>query len=295
LAQLDATIRRPMAELGFARRGRVFRADLGDDWDGWVRVDITRSAGALFVSDQVAALHLPWAAWWEEHLGHRPVVTFERRQVVDGTGLPRELADEEQAEWYGAQLADAARTDMLPWMREVATVDALLDPGSWTLDGGTGTFAEAAVAAALVGRRDLARQRLDEAILAIDDDFPLPADRLRANIALVADRFDLGIEVPAPAPDRPATGRGTVPIHATAATVRLDLHHFGEDELAERARHLSDDDLELIAQAAGRWAFDHGVRLLAKAVALGAVEVLEGAPRDLARSARRPRDSRPPP
>ena len=68
------------------------------------------------------------------------------------------------------QLGDAARTEMVPWMSQMATVDALLDPGSWARGPGLGTSIEPAVAAAIVGRRDLAVQRLHEAILSIDDD-----------------------------------------------------------------------------------------------------------------------------
>ena len=72
-----------------------------------------------------------------------------------------------------------------------------------------------------------------------------------------------------------------------------DLWTYGEDKLARRAFNLSDQELERMGDIAGEYmlmsdtASGAGM-LFAKAVALAAVEVLEGRPRPLARMRRRP-------
>lgn len=295
---IDEAVRPPMAKLGFRRRGRVFRLDLEADWEAWVRLVVTREPGsALLLREEIAVLYLPWAEWWEGHFSYRPDMTLQLRDESIGVNRSwrgSELCTDEQAEQYSNEFVAMARDVAQPWLRQAATLDALMDRGSWPLHGGHGKCLEQAVAAAIVGEREAATRLLLETIDAIDDQFPEFADRVRSNVSMVADSFGLEVEVPLADPDRPARAQGTIPIHTTPATIRLDLYHYGEDELAERARHLTSDEADLIAQAAGRWAFDQGVLLLAKAVALAAVEVLEGEPRDLALSRRRPLDSRPP-
>lgn len=287
-----------MAELGFRRRGRVFRLDLGAEWDGRVRLIVTRSPdSALLLREEIAVLYLPWAEWWEAHFSYRPDITLQLRDesiVVNRSWRGSELYTDEQAEQYSNEFVAMVRDVAQPWLRQAATIDALTDRGSWPFHGGHGKGLEQAAAAAIAGEREVAIRLLLETIDAIDDQFPEFADRVRSNVSMVADSFGLEVEVTPADPDRPARVQGTIPIHTAPATIRLALYHYGEDELAERARHLTSEEVDLIATAAGRWAFDQGVLLLARAVALAAVEVLEGEPRDLALSRRRPLDSRPP-
>jgi hypothetical protein len=71
-----------------------------------------------------------------------------------------------------------------------------------------------------------------------------------------------------------------------------DLWAYGEDKLAPRAAELSDQELERMGELAGDWALRSATpsgrgMLLAKAIALAAVEVMEGRPRPLQRSRRR--------
>lgn len=64
-----------------------------------------------------------------------------------------------------------------------------------------------------------------------------------------------------------------------------DLKDYGEDDVAAKIPGLSESDLTRI----GEIAFDHSLTgmLLAKAIALAAVEVVEGHPRELKRKRRR--------
>jgi hypothetical protein len=64
-----------------------------------------------------------------------------------------------------------------------------------------------------------------------------------------------------------------------------DLKDYGEDDVAAKISGLSEPDLARI----GEIAFEHALTgmLLAKAVALAAVEVVEGGPRELKRKRRR--------
>jgi hypothetical protein len=71
------------------------------------------------------------------------------------------------------------------------------------------------------------------------------------------------------------------------ATIADDLRTYGEDELAERIQAITEGQRIQIGWAAGRhWEGFEGARgmQLRKAVALAAVEVLEGQIRPLARS-----------
>ncbi|MCA9623171.1 MAG: hypothetical protein KC731_29330 [Myxococcales bacterium] len=63
-----------------------------------------------------------------------------------------------------------------------------------------------------------------------------------------------------------------------------DLKTYGEDQVATKIRGLSKRDYERLSEIA----FTHALTgmLVAKALALAAVEVVEGAPRDLARKRR---------
>ena len=59
----------------------------------------------------------------------------------------------------------------------------------------------------------------------------------------------------------------------------LDLRTYGEDALAERALSLDDETHARIQERADHYLYRGESRLLAKAVALAAIEVLEGTPR----------------
>lgn len=68
---------------------------------------------------------------------------------------------------------------------------------------------------------------------------------------------------------------------------QTDLRTYGEEELALRVPALTDAEMQQIGEAAGRNATTGGVPLIAKALALAAVEVLEGKSRPLKRNRRR--------
>ena len=71
--------------------------------------------------------------------------------------------------------------------------------------------------------------------------------------------------------------------------IAADLWAYGEDGLAERAASLTDEQLDRIGELAWDWALQtSGARLIAKAVALAAVEVLTGEPCPLPHQRRRP-------
>jgi hypothetical protein len=85
----------------------------------------------------------------------------------------------------------------------------------------------------------------------------------------------------------PAKGAVVPYVSIDRATIASDLRSYGEDELAERIRQITDAQCVQIGWAAGRY-WNHfegsaGMQLR-KAVALAAVEVLEGQPRQLRRS-----------
>ena len=64
-------------------------------------------------------------------------------------------------------------------------------------------------------------------------------------------------------------------------TLALDLRTYGEDKLAERIRSLDDDTLGRIQERADHYLYNGEHMLIARAVSLAAVEVLEEAPREL--------------
>jgi hypothetical protein len=77
-----------------------------------------------------------------------------------------------------------------------------------------------------------------------------------------------------------------------------DLWRYGEDDLARQVVHLTNHELDRIGEIAGKHSATSDVpsgagMLLSKAMALAAVEVLEGKARPLARKHRRPLDQSP--
>lgn len=64
-------------------------------------------------------------------------------------------------------------------------------------------------------------------------------------------------------------------------TLALDLRTYGEDEAAQRVVALDDETLSRIQERSDFYLYNGEHMLIAKAVSLAAVEVLEGAPRDL--------------
>ena len=76
-------------------------------------------------------------------------------------------------------------------------------------------------------------------------------------------------------------------ISVSRGLLQTHLCTYGEEELALRVPVLTDAEMEKIGEAAGRNATTGGVPLIAKALALAAVEVLEGKARPLKRNRRR--------
>lgn len=71
-------------------------------------------------------------------------------------------------------------------------------------------------------------------------------------------------------------------------TLAIDLRTYGEDDAADRVLSLSDEDLARIWERADHYVYsdEHALAsgrsmLIGKALALAAVDVLEGAPREL--------------
>ena len=76
-----------------------------------------------------------------------------------------------------------------------------------------------------------------------------------------------------------------MPIHTTRRNLAGTLFSYGEDQLAITLTGISPAQMDEIADKAD--GHSSGTGLLATALALAAVEVLEGKPRPLARSRRR--------
>jgi hypothetical protein len=77
-----------------------------------------------------------------------------------------------------------------------------------------------------------------------------------------------------------------------------DLWRYGEDDLARHAFNLTDHDLERMGEIAGQHSTTSDVpsgagMVFSKAIALAAVEVIEGKARPLARTRRRPLNQSP--
>jgi hypothetical protein len=77
-----------------------------------------------------------------------------------------------------------------------------------------------------------------------------------------------------------------------------DLWRYGEDDLARRAFDLTDHELERMGEIAGTHSTASDVAsgagmLFSKAIALAAVEVMEGMARPLGRTRRRPLNGSP--
>ena len=69
--------------------------------------------------------------------------------------------------------------------------------------------------------------------------------------------------------------------------LEADLRTYGEDELAARIPSLSEAEIQRIGEVADRYLYTPERPLIAKAVALATVNVLEGASRPLKRNRRR--------
>jgi hypothetical protein len=79
-----------------------------------------------------------------------------------------------------------------------------------------------------------------------------------------------------------------MPVSTSRELLQADLRTYGEDELAARILTLSDAEMKQIGEVADRFLYAPGKPpLLAKVVALAAVEVLEGVGRQLKRKRRR--------
>ncbi len=80
-----------------------------------------------------------------------------------------------------------------------------------------------------------------------------------------------------------------MPIHTTRRNLAGTLYAYGESELAVKLAFITPDQMDQIANKADDHAF--AGLMLATALGLAAVEVLEGAPRPLARTRRRLADA----
>jgi hypothetical protein len=79
-----------------------------------------------------------------------------------------------------------------------------------------------------------------------------------------------------------------VPVSTSRELLQANLRTYGEDELAACILTLSDAEMNKIGEVADHYLYAPGKPpLLAKVVALAAVEVLEGASRPLKRNRRR--------
>jgi hypothetical protein len=78
-----------------------------------------------------------------------------------------------------------------------------------------------------------------------------------------------------------------VPVCVRRELLEANLRTYGEDELAARISTLSDAEMQKIGEVADRYLYTPERPLIAKAVAMATVEVLEGAGRPLKRARRR--------
>ncbi|WP_285701961.1 hypothetical protein [Actinomadura sp. NBRC 104412] len=76
-------------------------------------------------------------------------------------------------------------------------------------------------------------------------------------------------------------------IRTNRERIRLDLLSYGEDHLAGRAAGITDDQLRRIGERGLQLVLSDAQGKLYLAIAMAAVEVLEGAPRPLARKRRK--------
>jgi hypothetical protein len=74
-------------------------------------------------------------------------------------------------------------------------------------------------------------------------------------------------------------------ISTTRPDLASDLRAYGEDLIADRIDGLGDDQMKRIGELAARY-IARGARNLSHALSLAAVEVVEGAPRELKRKRR---------
>jgi hypothetical protein len=89
-----------------------------------------------------------------------------------------------------------------------------------------------------------------------------------------------------------------VPAEDERRAIADDLWRYGDDDHAQHAFNLTDHELERMGEFAGEHSVITDVpsgagMLFSTAIALAAVEVIEGNPRPLARTRRRPLDQRP--
>lgn len=73
-------------------------------------------------------------------------------------------------------------------------------------------------------------------------------------------------------------------IVASRRSIKQDLLAYGENDLAKRIDHLSDDDLNKIGELAARYIGQGGY--ISKHIALGAIEFIEGKQREPKRKKR---------
>lgn len=78
-----------------------------------------------------------------------------------------------------------------------------------------------------------------------------------------------------------------MPVSVKRELLEANLRTYGEDELAARISTLSEAEMQRIAEVADRHLYTPERPIIDKAVAMAAVEVLEGVSRALKRTRRR--------
>ncbi len=286
----EASVRARLEALGFVRRRGPFILPIDDLRFGWLGLNRGTSGGVLHIHPNVGAGHqaiadLVAAGRPELPKAPRlpmPVVFAPLYVLTDGLPSSWDFETEADVESGVTGLVSAVADVGIPFMRRFETLDDFISG----MRGGFGGADDYDLPAALIlaGRRDEASIELRHGL-----------DKRVGHNSEWAQQFRRFAEFLMPGIEATPGATASMPLRSAVVTTReaisRDLSTYGETHLSAVVRHLSDDRLREIGVRAFEIATvpvstQRTRMLLAKALALAAVEILEGRPRDLVRQRR---------
>ena len=283
-----------LAQLGMRRRTEgVYTCDLGMEALGLLGLNraVGRGQGWFEINPVIGAHHERLERLWDEIMGTKHGISATISMPI-GYLMPENrykawtFAFEADDEAVVEDMVAAIRRYGIPFMRINGTLPGII---SNLPKYGIRVYNAYRLPLAhfLLGDKDAATQLIHSELDSPHNPDDLAAQDYRRFAADLLSRLGSPMESPAihktgaekaaPQPTANDQGKHRSVISLTREHLAVNLRTYGEDDLASRALTLTDEQMRRI----GEIAFDHALTgmLLAKAVTLAAIEVLEGGPR----------------
>jgi hypothetical protein len=286
----EARIRAHLEPLGFSRRRGLYVLPLDELRFGWLGLNRAATGGVLRIHPNIGVGHQAVADLVEAGRPRpprtprypMPVIFAPLYTLLDDRHATWAIVTEEDVEPVVRDLAEAIGKVAIPFIRRFVTLDDFIDGMRARRTSDDDYHLPAALM--LAGRKGEAETELRNGL----DKRVGHEGEWAASYGRFADFLVPGIRAtPGASPTVPEPPS----IRTTREALEADLRAYGESELAAEAAQLTDDQTRQIgirafaiasAPEPGRAAS----MLLAKALSLAAVEIVEGQPRDLRRQRR---------